>query len=95
MRTTLDIEGLVLKELREIQKREGGTLGSIASRLLAEVLGRGARRSAPPTFRWTARRMEARVDLVDKDAVYALLDKPDRAAGGDLVGRADRHEPGV
>jgi len=80
MRTTLDIEGFVLKELREIQKREGGTLGSIASRLLAEVLGRGARRAESPTLRWTARRMEARVDLVDKDAVYAILDKPDRAA---------------
>ncbi len=80
MRTTLDIEGVVLRELREIQKREGGTLGSIASRLLAEALGRGARRAASPAFRWTARKMEARVDLVDKDAVYAILDRPDRAA---------------
>jgi hypothetical protein len=80
MRTTLDIEGVVLKQLREIQKREGGTLGAIVSRLLADALGRRSRRVAAPSFQWTARRMEARVDLADKDAVYAILDRPDRAA---------------
>ena len=42
MRTTLDIEGPVLKELRELQKREGGSLGSLVSRLLSVALaGRG------------------------------------------------------
>ena len=80
MRTTLDIEAVVLRELREVQKREGGTLGSIASRLLAEALGRRSRRARTPGFQWTARKMEARVDLADKDAVYAVLDRPDRAA---------------
>ena len=80
MRTTLDIEHLVLKQLREIQKREGGTLGAIASRLLAEALGRRARAAVPPAFRWTARKMEASVDLADKEAVHAILDRPDRAA---------------
>ena len=80
MRTTLDIEGVVLTELREIQKREGGTLGSIVSRLLVEALGRRSRRAVSPAFRWTARKMEARVDLADKEAVYAILDRPDRAA---------------
>ena len=80
MRTTLDIEGVVLKQLREIQKREGGTLGAIASRLLAEALGRRSHRVAAPAFQWTVRRMESRVDLADKEAVYAILDRPDRAA---------------
>ena len=40
MRTTLDIEAPVLKELRELQKREGGTLGALVSRLLADALAR-------------------------------------------------------
>jgi hypothetical protein len=80
MRTTLDIERVVLRELREIQKREGGTLGSIVSRLVADALGRRARRAAAPAFRWTAREMAAMVDLADKEAVYAVLDQPDRPA---------------
>jgi hypothetical protein len=80
MRTTLDIEGVLLRELREIQKREGGTLGSIVSRLLTDALGRRGRRAAPPSFSWTARKMGAVVDLADKEAVYAVLDRPDRAA---------------
>jgi hypothetical protein len=73
MRTTLDIEGPVLEELRAIQKREGGSLGALVSRLLAEALAREDRRAKKP-FRWTARPMRARVDLADKDAPNAILD---------------------
>ncbi|MFN8095133.1 MAG: antitoxin [Vicinamibacteria bacterium] len=78
MRTTLDIEATVLRELRDVQKRDGGTLGEIASRLLAEAL---ARRPARPTrLEWKARPMGAVVDLEDKALVYAILDQADRAA---------------
>jgi len=79
MRTTLDIEGPVLKELRAIQKREGGTLGHLVSRLLTVALARKGRPDKEP-FRWTTRPMMARVDLADKDALYAILDEADRAA---------------
>ena len=80
MRTTLDIEGPVLKELREVQKREGGTLGALVSRLLAQALAGRNRLKKAPVFRWTARPLGALVDLADKEAVYAILDRPDRAA---------------
>jgi hypothetical protein len=79
VRTTLDIEDPVLKELRELLKREGGTLGSLASRLLAEALKRHGPKLAAP-FVWTARPMGATVDLADKEAVYAILDRAERAA---------------
>jgi hypothetical protein len=78
MRTTLDIEAPVLKQLRELQRREGVTLGELVSRLLAEALSRRPKR--PPVFEWTARPMGALVDLADKDVVYAILDRADRAA---------------
>ncbi len=80
MRTTLDIEAPVLKELRDLQKREGGTLGELASRLLADALARAREKQGRPAFEWTAQPMHARVDLEDKDAVYATLDRPSRAA---------------
>ena len=80
MRTTLDIETPVLKDLRELQQREGGTLGELVSRLLAEALARRPKRPVAPTLEWTARPMGARVDLADKDVVYAILDRADRAA---------------
>jgi len=79
MRTTLDIETPVLKDLRELQRREGGTLGELVSRLLAEALAQRPKKPAP-AFEWTARPMGARVDLADKDVVYAILDRADRAA---------------
>ena len=77
MRTTLDIEGPILKELRALQKREGGSLGALVSRLLAVALAKQGRPGKEP-FRWTARPMEASVDLADKEALYAILDRPDR-----------------
>jgi hypothetical protein len=80
MRTTVDIEGPVLKQLREIQKREGVTLGALVSRLLAEALAHGKGRARGAPFHWIARPMGARIDLEDKEAVYAILDRADRAA---------------
>jgi len=80
MRTTLDIEAPVLKDLRELQKREGGSLGALVSRLLGGAIASRGKLQSPPAFRWTSRPMRALVDLADKEAVYAILDRPDRAA---------------
>ncbi|HEX7622900.1 MAG TPA: hypothetical protein VF400_04955 [Anaeromyxobacteraceae bacterium] len=76
MRTTIDIEAPVLKELKAIQKREGVTLGALVSRLLVDALSRRGRHAAEPEFDWTARPMQSRVDLADKEAVRAILDRP-------------------
>jgi hypothetical protein len=80
MRTTLDIDGPVLKDLRDLQRREGGTLGELVSRLLAEALARRPKNPRAPAFGWTAKPMNALVDLADKDVVYSILDRADRAA---------------
>jgi hypothetical protein len=80
VRTTLDIEAPVLKDLRELQRREGGTLGELVSLLLAEALARREKKPVAPTLEWTARPLGARVDLADRDVVYAILDRADRAA---------------
>ena len=80
MRTTLDIEAPLMRELREIQKREGSTLGDLVSRLLAEALARRPKKRVPTDLEWTAKPMRALVDLADKDTVFAILDRTDRAA---------------
>jgi hypothetical protein len=80
MRTTVDIETPVLKDLRELQRREGGTLGQLVSRLLAEALARRPKKPVAPVFEWTSRPMGALVDLADKEVVYSILDRADRAA---------------
>jgi hypothetical protein len=80
VRTTLDIEAPVLAQLRQLQRREGGTLGALVSRLLTDALAGHGRPRPVPAFQWTSRPMRALVDLEDKDAVYAILDRPDRAA---------------
>ncbi len=75
-RTTLNLDQPVLDELREIQARERKPLGRLASELLTEALAR--RRSEvrePPRLTWISQPMQARVDLEDKDALYAILDR--------------------
>jgi hypothetical protein len=75
MRTTVDIDDPILREVKSIHEKEGRSMGSVVSELLADALARrrGSSR-ARPSFRWTARPMKAVVNLADKDAVYAALD---------------------
>jgi len=75
-RTTVDIDAPLLRDLKRLQKREGLSLGRLVSELLAEALGqRQAPRPEPPTFEWRSRPMAARVDLADKDAIQAVLER--------------------
>jgi len=74
MRTTLDIDDPILREVKAIHEREGRSMGSIVSELLADALGRRRSSRARPSFRWTSRPMKSLVDLADKEAVYAALD---------------------
>jgi hypothetical protein len=73
MRTTLDIDAPILREIKAIQEKEGRSMGAIVSELLAQALANRPAR-ARPSFRWTSRPMKALVDISDKDAVYAVLD---------------------
>jgi len=74
-RTTVDIDGPVLEDLKRIQKREGKSLGRTVSDLLAEAISRyGSGRRRPAKFDWISRPMKARVDLEDKEAVRAAAD---------------------
>ena len=75
MRTTLDLATPVLKELKSRRDREGGSLGSLASLLLAEALtAKRTGTETPPEFHWVTQTMSARVNLADKEAVYCALE---------------------
>jgi hypothetical protein len=75
-RTTVDIDAPLLRDLKRLQRREGRSLGRLVSDLLAEALGqRRVPPLEPPTFAWHSRPMAARVDLADKDAIQAALER--------------------
>lgn len=75
MRTTLDIDDPVLRELKRLQAKEGKSLGRLVSDLLARALKEDAMSTvaSPPT--WLAKPMGARVNLSDKEAVHRALDR--------------------
>jgi hypothetical protein len=77
MRTTIDIDDPILKDLKRLQRREGKSLGRLVSDLLAVALALQQRSSlpAPPVFKWIARPMHARVDLADKHALLDAMDE--------------------
>ena len=74
-RTTLDIDESVLRDLKRLQRKQGKSLGRLVSDLLAETLGRNQRDEPPVPFVWHSQRMGALVDLDNKAAVQAILDR--------------------
>ncbi len=83
MRTTVDIDDPILKDLKKIQQKEGKSLGRLISDLLAQALGerKSPKASAKPA-RWISKSMGARVDVADPDALYAVMEQePQRHKG--------------
>ncbi len=74
-RTTIDIDTPILKDLKRLQKRERKSLGRLVSDLLAEALARYRSGSLEDReLQWRSQRMNALIDIADKEAVYAALD---------------------
>lgn len=73
MRTTLDLDPAVLKELKRRREIEGKPIGVIASELLLHALA--AQPEGRPDFVWASQALEVRVDLEDKDALWRALDE--------------------
>ena len=71
-RTTIDIDAAVLRELTERKRREGKSLGTLVSELLAEALDAGRRPAR--RLEWAAQPMRSRIDLDDKEAVRRAID---------------------
>ncbi len=73
MRTTIDIDDPIWKDLVRLRRREGKSLGRLVSDLLAQSLAaaRSADAAPAPAFEWHSQTMKARIDLSDK---HALLD---------------------
>jgi hypothetical protein len=75
-RTTLDLDGSILDQLRRRAANEGKSMGQVASERLAVGLGEGEPAEQRP-LRWPSKRMgKPRVDLQDKDALWKALDEP-------------------
>ena len=78
-RTTLNIDGPILREVKSLRKKEGKSLGQLVSELLARALSAlREREPKQPGFRWISRPMHERVDLRDKEAVRAALERDKR-----------------
>jgi hypothetical protein len=73
-RTTLDLDPMILRELRARGRREGKSMGRVASELLARAVA--DRSDIPaPSFTWASARLgPALVDLEDHEAVRRVLD---------------------
>ena len=74
MRTTIDLDPVVLATLKQRQQRDGKTLSVLVSELLAKAL---AQESTGPdiAISWPTAPMGARIDIDNKDALWAVLDE--------------------
>jgi len=81
-RTTLDIDGPVLAEIKELQRKEGKSLSKLVSELLTVAIAqrkeaRASSQGSSLGFQWISHPMEALVDLSDKEALAAALERGD------------------
>lgn len=76
MRTTIDIDATVLRELRRRSQQAGKSMGQLASELLARSLsGDEGGYKAMRRLTWMSKPLgRPLVDLEDKEAVHAALD---------------------
>jgi mRNA-degrading endonuclease RelE of RelBE toxin-antitoxin system len=83
MRTTINIDDPILNDLKKLQKKERKSLGRLVSDLLAEALHQRelARAKKRPRSKWISRPMHARVEIADKDALYAAMKKESLSVG--------------
>jgi hypothetical protein len=73
-RTTIDLDPMILSELRKRGAREGKSMGQVASELLARAVAEPADLPAPE-FPWTSAELgRPLVDLEDPEAVRRALD---------------------
>lgn len=75
MRTTVDIDTPILKDLKRLQEREGKSLGRLMSELLAEAIGRRKTPAEKPQpLQWNTTPGKPLVDFADKEALYETVD---------------------
>ena len=76
MRTTVNIDDPIMKDLKRIQQNEGKSLGRVVSDLLAQAIGeRKTAKASTKHSRWISKPMNARIDLADREALYAAMEK--------------------
>jgi mRNA-degrading endonuclease RelE of RelBE toxin-antitoxin system len=76
MRTTVDIDDPILKDLKKIQQKEGKSLGRLISDLLAQAIGeRKSAKGRTRPAKWISKSMGARIDLADHEALYAAMER--------------------
>lgn len=63
----------MLAALERRQAREGGSLGRLASELLAKALAQAD--AEPRPLQWASQPMHALVDLEDREALSGVLDR--------------------
>jgi len=75
-RTTLDIDGTVLEQLRRRAAAERKSMGQVASEMLAPALAGSDVASEARPLQWIGKGMgKPKIDLEDKDALWQLLDR--------------------
>lgn len=74
-RTTINIDDPIFKEIKSMQKKEVRSIDKIVSQLLAEAVTHRKTPAATPKLDWVSRPMHPRLDLADKEAIYATLDR--------------------
>ena len=76
MRTTVDIDPVILEQLKVRQVAERKSLSTLVSELLAVALADRDERMTS-SINWPKAALGARVDIDNRDAMWSVLDESD------------------
>lgn len=76
MKATIELDESVMAQLERLRKEQGTSL----SQLIADLLNQALKQRPVPDEndhapRWISREMHARVDIADRDAVWAAMER--------------------
>ena len=74
-RITINIEDSLLKAVKSLQQQENKPISMIFSQLLSEALAHRKQLNETPKLNWISQPMHPRIDLGDKDTIYASFDR--------------------
>jgi predicted CopG family antitoxin len=75
VRTTIDIDDLVLRDLKRLKEKRGKSLGQLISELLAQAIHQLQEPMPKARSVRISRPMKARVNLEDKEALFRVTEK--------------------
>ena len=73
-RTTITIDTPIYNKIKDISRQQHKTITRVISDLLGEAIRGHSGSICESSFKWHSKKMNAKIDYLDKDELYRIMD---------------------